>query len=71
MNINPPIEIPDLQSLVMKVMSMSSQIEREFADRQGGSYQLRILPYRTVDNKVDGAVITIVDISSRALGKAT
>lgn len=70
-NINPPADVSDFQSLVLQVMSTSSQIEREFADRQGGHYQLRILPYRTVDNKIDGAVITIVDISSRALGKAT
>jgi hypothetical protein len=31
--------------------------------RDGGRYQLRILPYRTADNKTDGAVITIVDLS--------
>jgi len=33
----------------------------------GVHYQLKILPYRTMDNKIDGAVITIVDI---APGKA-
>jgi two-component system, chemotaxis family, CheB/CheR fusion protein len=70
-NINPPVEIPDFQSLVLQVMSTSSQIDREFTDRQGGRYQLRILPYQTVDNKIDGAVITIVDVSSRALGQTT
>ena len=69
-NINPPVEIPDLQSLVLQVMATSTQIDREFTDRQGGRYQLRILPYRTVDNKIDGAVITIVDISNRALGES-
>ncbi len=69
-NINPPGEIPDLQSLVLQVMSTSTQVDREFADRQGGRYQLRILPYRTLDNKIDGAVITIVDISNRSLGES-
>ncbi len=71
MNINPPIEISDLQSLVLQVMSTSTQIDREFTDREGGRYQLRILPYRTVDNKIDGAVIAIVDISTRALAQPT
>ena len=70
-NLNPPAEIPDFQSLVLQVMSTSNQIDREFTDRQGGRYQLRILPYRTVDNKIDGAVITIVDISSRAAASET
>ncbi len=71
MNINPPIEISDLQSLVLQVMSTSTQIDREFTDREGGRYQLRILPYRTIDNRIDGAVIAIVDISTRALAQPT
>ena len=70
-NLNPPAEIPDFQSLVLQVMSTSNQIDREFTDRQGGRYQLRILPYRTVNNKIDGAVIAIVDISSRAAASET
>ena len=69
-NINPPVEVPDLQSLVLQVMATSAQVDREFADRQGGRYQVRILPYRTLDNKIDGAVITFVDISNRALGES-
>jgi two-component system, chemotaxis family, CheB/CheR fusion protein len=69
-NIHSPVEIPDFQTLVLQVMSTSIQLDREFTDHQGGHYQLRILPYRTADNKVDGAVITIVDVSSRALGEA-
>src|SRR5438067_1775967 len=69
-NINPPVEVPDLQSLVLQVMATSAQVDREFADRLGGRYQVRILPYRTLDNKIDGAVITFVDISNRALGES-
>jgi hypothetical protein len=34
-------------------------------DQKGGRFQLRILPYRTTDNKIDGAVITLVDISPK------
>ena len=58
-NINPTIEIPDLHSLVLQVMSDLRQVDREITDRKGGRYQLRILPYRTVDNKIDGAIISI------------
>jgi two-component system CheB/CheR fusion protein len=63
-NINPPIEIPDFQPLVMQVMSNFRPVERELKDRKNGRFQLRILPYRTVDNKIDGAVITIIGINA-------
>ena len=59
-NINPPIEIPDLQSLVLQVMSNLHQVDRQITDRQGARYQLRILPYRTPENKIDGAIISII-----------
>jgi two-component system, chemotaxis family, CheB/CheR fusion protein len=66
LNINPTMEVPDFQPLVLQVMSSFRPVDREFTDRQGSRYQLRILPYRTPENKIDGAVITIVNISSQA-----
>jgi two-component system, chemotaxis family, CheB/CheR fusion protein len=66
LNINPNIDIPDFQSLVLQVMSNFHTVEKELKDKKGVNHQLRILPYRTVDNKIDGAVITIVALSGRA-----
>ncbi len=62
-NIHPTIEIADLQSLVLQVVSDFHPLERELTDRMGVHYQFKILPYRTLENKIDGAVITIVDIA--------
>jgi two-component system CheB/CheR fusion protein len=62
-NINPPIEIPNLQSLVLQVMSNLHQVDRQVSDREGARYQLRILPYRTPENKIDGAIITIIALA--------
>jgi two-component system CheB/CheR fusion protein len=62
-NINPTIEIADLQAMVLQVMASFHTLERELTDRMGVHYQFKILPYRTLDNKIDGAVITIVDIA--------
>lgn len=59
-NINPTIEIPDLQSLVLQVMSNLRPVDRQITDGEGAHYQLRILPYRTPENKIDGAMITII-----------
>ena len=60
-NINPRIEIPDFQNLVLGVMSTFQSVEKELTDRSNKRYVLRILPYRTAENRIDGAVITILD----------
>jgi two-component system, chemotaxis family, CheB/CheR fusion protein len=67
-NINPTIEIADLQAMVQQVMADFHILERELTDRLGVHYQFKILPYRTTENKIDGAVITIVDIASDKIG---
>jgi two-component system CheB/CheR fusion protein len=36
--------------------------EREIQTKEGQWFQVRILPYRTVDNVIDGVVITVIDI---------
>ena len=63
LNINPPIEIPHFQALVLEVMSTFQTVERELKDANGNRFQLRILPYRTADNKIDGAVITLMELA--------
>ncbi len=39
--------------------------EVEVQTRSGAWYTMRILPYRTLDNRIEGAVITFVDITER------
>ena len=70
-NINPTIEIADLQSMVLQVVSDFHALERELTDRFGVHYQFKILPYRTVENKIDGVVLTIVDIAPDKPGAGT
>jgi two-component system CheB/CheR fusion protein len=36
--------------------------EHDVQDREGRWYSLRIRPYRTTENKIDGAVILLVDV---------
>lgn len=65
LNINPTIAIPEFQTMATQVMSSLRTVEKEVADRNGKRYQLRVLPYRTLDNKIDGVVIVLVDVSPR------
>jgi two-component system, chemotaxis family, CheB/CheR fusion protein len=60
LNINNSINVPDFQKLVLDVVSNSRPIEKDFADKRGDNFHLRILPYRTTEGKMDGAVIALL-----------
>lgn len=61
-DINPNIVIRDLDKMVSEVIESLRIQEREVQDRDGRWYSLRVRPYRTTENKIDGAVIMLVDI---------
>jgi two-component system, chemotaxis family, CheB/CheR fusion protein len=47
------------------VLAHLTPIHHELRSRSGRWYDMRLRPYRTVDDKIDGVVITFVDISER------
>ena len=59
----PNIDIADLEELLREVIETLAMRERKVTDREGREYSLRLRPYRTTENKIDGAVITLVDIN--------
>ncbi len=61
-NIKPTLAIHDLEALVTRVMTTVHVEEREVRDVHGRWFLLRIHPYRTSDNKIDGAVAVFVDV---------
>ncbi len=65
-NINPAVKLPDLQQIVTRVMANLQPVEKSLTDATGSRFQLRVLPYRAADNKADGAVITLVNVSQQA-----
>ena len=57
-------EVPHLEALVKDVIENLAPQEREVSARDGRWYSVRVRPYRAVDNKIDGAVISFVDIDA-------
>jgi two-component system, chemotaxis family, CheB/CheR fusion protein len=53
----------DLDLQITKVMDSLQPVEREVRDLEGCWHRLSILPYRTQDNKIDGAVLALQDIN--------
>ena len=54
----------DLEALVKETISSASPQDREVREKGGTWYALRTRPYRTWDNKISGAVISLQDIDT-------
>jgi len=67
-DIQAKIRIPELTTLVADVLEHLAPLERTVQADDGRWYQLGIRPYRTLDNRIDGVVLSIYDID--ALKKA-
>ena len=59
--LNLPAEIPDLPNIVLDVIDRLTPREVEVKSPHGRWLSVRIRPYKTTDNKIDGAVIAILD----------
>ena len=59
------LEYDDLIGDAQTVLANLAPVQREIHSRSGRWYDVRMRPYRTVDNKIDGVVIAFVDVSDR------
>jgi two-component system CheB/CheR fusion protein len=59
------LEYDDLIKDARAVLTELAPIRREVKSRAGRWYDMRLRPYRTVEDKIDGVVITFVDVSDR------
>ena len=55
----------DLLRDIGDILKNLGRIEKEVRSKSGRWYFMRILPYRTVENAVDGVVVTFVDITKQ------
>jgi len=56
------LHLPDLDGLIKDVIDRVHGCEHEVRATDGRWYSLRVRPYLTMDKKVDGAVLVLVDI---------
>jgi two-component system CheB/CheR fusion protein len=55
----------DLMRDAERVLATLQVFEREVSTRSGRSYLLRLLPYRTGDDRIEGLVLTLIEITER------
>ncbi|MBD2199759.1 MULTISPECIES: chemotaxis protein CheB [Calothrix] len=63
-DINHNLNIDDLEEQILEVIGNLNLKTQEVQDTEGHWYDLRIRPYRTIDHKIDGAVVVLVDIDA-------
>ena len=56
------VDVPDLEQLILGVVRNLNMEQQEVRDEEGRWYNMQIRPYRTSDNKIAGAVISLLDI---------
>jgi two-component system CheB/CheR fusion protein len=57
------LDYPELQNDAQEVLRTLVFSEKQIPSRDGGWYIVKIMPYRTLENVIDGVVITFIDIS--------
>lgn len=62
-NVHLAISVPNLEKTILDVIkSLGSEIIK-VSDEKGRFYELRIRPYVTEDNRIDGAVLSFIDVN--------
>ena len=57
------IRDPKMMDHIRQVLETGDRVEREVQNRAGDWLLMRILPYRTEDTEMEGAVVTLVDVT--------
>jgi len=65
MDITHRLHYPELESDLTGVLDTLRVAEREVRSQSDAHYLVRMLPYRTTEDRIEGVVITMIDISSR------
>jgi two-component system CheB/CheR fusion protein len=63
-DITPNLSVTHLDQLITEVIETVTPKELEVQDREGRWYRMQVRPYKTVDNRIDGAFLSLVDVDS-------
>ncbi|MFL5349259.1 MAG: chemotaxis protein CheB [Hyalangium sp.] len=58
------ISVADLDSQIAAVIETATGREAEIQDRAGRWHRMQVRPYKTTENKIDGAILSLVDIDA-------
>src|SRR4029450_5567878 len=59
------IVLEDIERVLLGVIGTLSPWEGDVQDQDGHWYSVRVLPYRSIDATIDGAVMAFIDVDAR------
>jgi PAS domain S-box-containing protein len=59
------VELGDFSDVIWKVLETLVPHEAEVKTKAGSWFLMRVRPYRTIENVIEGAVLTFIDVSER------
>ncbi len=62
-NLRAVLDLADLETMAAEVVDNVHTLEKEVKAQDGHWYLIRIQPYRTADNRIDGAVLVLLDVN--------
>jgi two-component system CheB/CheR fusion protein len=68
-DLKPTVHVPELAQMIGDVLTRLIPVARTVQTDEGRWYQLTVRPYLTADNRVDGTVISVVDIDEIKQGE--
>jgi two-component system CheB/CheR fusion protein len=57
------LKYPELPDDAREILRTLTSAEKQIGSRDGRWFTVRIMPYQTLDNRIDGVVITFADIT--------
>jgi two-component system CheB/CheR fusion protein len=64
-DLQPRVDYPEMAVDAERVLATLAPVEREVTGAEDRCYLARMLPYRTIDDRIAGVVLTFVDITER------
>jgi two-component system, chemotaxis family, CheB/CheR fusion protein len=68
-DIKPNLEIGNFPQLILDAIAKVRHSEQDVRDLAGNWYSLKIRPYKTQDNRIDGAILALSDINALRLAE--
>ncbi|MEO6808356.1 MAG: ATP-binding protein, partial [Isosphaeraceae bacterium] len=62
-------DLPDLEQLLTEARDSAVTMERELRTDQGQWYSLRARPYKTLEGRIDGVVVMLIDVNLMKLAQ--
>jgi two-component system, chemotaxis family, CheB/CheR fusion protein len=61
-DIRPKVDIPQFEQLIARAIDTVQNRELEVKGPHGRCYSMRLRPYKTADNRIEGCVVALVDL---------